>query len=119
MAGSAVSPVHGKRLIRILLLLSLILIPAMIAIYGMGEFSASERIIAKYCEEALIGEKLADAKRKAGGLGLISKEYEPLGSTALSVSVWSDGSLWSGASFCSLYHDGSRVTSVSYNPWYH
>jgi hypothetical protein len=90
-----------------------------IAIYAAAKFSRGERIITQYCRETLAGDEIAGTRRRALGMGLIVKEKTATSADASGATVWPDDSWWSGASFCSLQHDGSRVTYVSFNPWYH
>lgn len=89
------------------------------AIYAVDRFRAEERAVADYCRRALVGESVADAGRKAEKQGLLvtSRRVSDVGEASLSVG--SHGSWFSAISFCTLFHDGARITRVSLNPWYH
>jgi len=90
-----------------------------VMIYTTSNFPRDERVIADFCRESAIGESLEQAGARAMSRELSSKNGEATGPAGASLTISSEGPLWSGASFCSLYHDGKRITAVSYNLWYH
>jgi len=103
----------------VLILLSVLIVLAGIAIYAVGKFKASERALAGYCREARVGESMKDARNAAEKLGMVATRDKVSAGRKPSMSIESDGSWWSAMSFCSLTHDGDRITGISYNPWYH
>ena len=92
---------------------------AAVLIFTLSGFSRDEREIATFCRESAIGESLEQVRARALSRELMSRSSKATGPAGASLTISSDGSLWSGASFCSLYHDGLKITAVSYNPWYH
>lgn len=108
-----------RRWITIQIFLYAVLVLISLGVYAYTVFSQSERVIAGYCSPTLVGMTLSDATRTATDLGLVAKPYRSADSTKKSLSIESDGSVMSGASTCTLDHDGQRITGVSHNPWYH
>ena len=90
-----------------------------VTIFANNRFRASERAVADYCKQDLVGEAIESAAQTAKERGLLASSQAALGSGETSLSIGSDGRLLSAISFCTLFHDGARITRVSYNPWYH
>ncbi len=90
-----------------------------VIIYANKSFRASERAVAEFCEQGLVGEAVENALQNAKDRGLAVSRQGASDTGEASTSIGSDGRLLSAISFCTLFHDGGRVTRVAYNPWYH
>ena len=112
-------PRKKRYLIWFLPLVCSIVVFAGFTVYGIGKWSMAERSIAVYCKGISAGELLTRARQRAGDLGLVMTRDRGVGQNSRSDTIVSGRSLLSGASFCSLHHDGNHVTAAYYNPWYH
>lgn len=90
-----------------------------VTIYANSRFRASERAVAEFCDQGLVGEIIYNATKQASDRGLLVSRRAKSDSGESSLSIGSDGRLLSAISFCTLFHDGDRITRVAYNPWYH
>ena len=119
MDSTIIFPRKKRYLIWFLPFVCSIVVFAGFTVYGIGKWSMSERAIAVYCKGISAGELLIRVRQRAGDLGLITTRDRGVGQGSHSDTVISGRSLLSGASFCSLQHDGNHVTAARYNPWYH
>lgn len=110
---------RSRRWITIQIVLYAVLVLTSLGVYAYTVFSQSERVIAGFCRPALVGLELSEATRMANDLGLVAKPFGSADASMKSLSIESDDSIMSAASTCALDHDGTQVTGVSYNPWYH
>jgi hypothetical protein len=87
-------------------------------------FGGDAEQIVSYCKESKAGEPVEQAAQRAIDRKLALRQYERSRQVAgrrkrwssAGWSVWAPGG-WVG-SFCSVKHDGQRVTQVSFNLWY-
>jgi hypothetical protein len=99
------------------------------ATFGVRTFMAAEARVETYCGEIAIGENVEAASQRARESGLAVRA---LSAGSFKIRIESDGAErfeegQSGPflsvgdplalSFCSLDHDGHRITGKSYNPW--
>lgn len=113
---------HGRRIgrwIGFLALLYVGLVIVVLGVYAVTLFKQSEAKIAKFCGETLVGMSLTDVERTARDLGLDTKRNEQQGTATPTLSAFPVGTMLSGASFCTIEHDGTTVTGVIHQPWYH
>lgn len=82
-------------------------------------FARHEALIERFCRKTAREELIEQTQDRARRLGLLSDDRKATGSFGPSMTISAKAWLLPGASFCSVYHDGERVTEVSYNPWYH
>lgn len=108
---------RSRRWITIQIILYAVLVLISLGVYAYTVFSQSERVMAGFCRSTLVGLELSEATRMANDLGLVTESFGS--AEAKSLSIESDGSIVSAASTCALDHDGTQVTGISYNPWYH
>lgn len=86
--------------------------------HGSG-LARHEALIERFCRKTAREELIEQTQDRARRLGLLSDDRKATGSFGPSMTISAKAWLLPGASFCSVYHDGERVTEVSYNPWYH
>lgn len=84
-----------------------------------GSFSRQEQQMMAFCTDMKTGTAVDLARSKARDLGFsVMVKGARYGMPAY-LSVSATKGVLPAASFCTVGHDGLRVTSVSYNPWYH
>ena len=98
--------------------------------FGVRTFMAGEERVKRYCHDATVGETVEEASRrarernlavtaKAGGVYKVRVEINGVERFEEHENKPSlDVRDVQAMSFCNLYHDGQRITGVSYNAWY-
>jgi hypothetical protein len=88
-----------------------------LAVLAIEDYREAEARLAGYCRETSVGETVQQASRRAIGRDLTIEAHEANRWRGPILSVGSRSPL--ALSLCTVRHDGSHVTKVSYDPWYH
>lgn len=99
------------------LLLVIFLAAAAFTAVSYGKHRETEGRIAVYCRDTSPGETVRQSIRRAIERKLVAEAHEASRWNPPILAVGS--TYWLALSLCTLRHDGQRITTVSYDPWYH